>query len=74
MRPYQQTRYWSNVPFRMVTTDAVKYSAIPSPDNPGQPVGTRPDVLRDELVRHLTEDEPDELVRLRAAAARCRSR
>ena len=55
-RPYQQTRYWSNVPFTYGDADAVKYSAIPAPDNPGQPIGKGPNVLRDELARHLTED------------------
>ena len=51
--PYQLTRFWSNVPFLHGPDEAVKYSAIPAPDNAGQPVGTGPSVLRDELLRHL---------------------
>src|SRR5450631_3908145 len=34
IKPYQQLRYWSTVPFRHGPDDAVKFSAIPSPDNP----------------------------------------
>ena len=54
--PYQQTRFWSNVPFLHGPDEAVKYSAIPALDNAGQPVGTGPNVLRDELLRHLNQD------------------
>ena len=54
--PYQQTRFWSNVPFLHGPDEAVKYSAIPAPDNAGQPVGKGPTVLRDELLRHLNQD------------------
>jgi mono/diheme cytochrome c family protein len=56
LRPYQQTRYWSNVPFSFGEADAIKYSAIPAPDNPGLPVRKTQDGLRDELARHLSED------------------
>jgi mono/diheme cytochrome c family protein len=56
LRPYQQTRYWSNVPFLHGRENAVKYSAIPHAGNPGQPVRKGPTVLRDELIRHLNED------------------
>ena len=56
LKPYQQTRYWSNVPFTFGESDAVKYSAIPAPDNPGLPVGKGQNVLRDELSRHLSQD------------------
>ena len=56
IRPYQQTRFWSNVPFAYGESDAVKYSAIPAPDNPGLPIGQGQNVLRDELARHLTQD------------------
>jgi len=55
--PYQKDRYWSNVPFRHGANDAVKYSLIPSPGNPSRPLGTGPHLLREELVRHLNEDE-----------------
>src|SRR5271170_5151450 len=34
IRPYQQLRYWSTVPFRHGAVDVVKFSATPSPDNP----------------------------------------
>jgi mono/diheme cytochrome c family protein len=56
LRPYQQTRYWSTVPFLHGEDEVIKYSAMPSPTNPAQPPGTGPDALRDELIRHLTED------------------
>lgn len=56
LKPYQQTRYWSNVAFSFGDADAMKYSAIPSHENPGRPIGKGPNVLRDELARHLTED------------------
>jgi mono/diheme cytochrome c family protein len=56
LKPYQQTRYWSNVPFSFGDADAVKYSAAASADNPGRPIGKGQNVLRDELARHLAED------------------
>src|SRR5213082_1980186 len=57
MKPYQQLRYWSNVPFRHGPKDVVKQSAIPSPDNPGIPLQrSNPNGLQDELARHLNED------------------
>jgi hypothetical protein len=49
-------RYWSTVPFRNGPYEAVKYSAIPSEDNPARELGKEPDALRDELARHLNED------------------
>ena len=54
--PYQQTRFWSNVPFLHGPDDAVKYSATPAPDNAGQPLGKGQSVLRDELLRHVNQD------------------
>ena len=36
IKPYQQLRYWSTVPFRHGPIDVVKYSATPSPDNPAR--------------------------------------
>jgi hypothetical protein len=36
IQPYQQLRYWSDVPFRHGPTDIVKYCATPSPDNPAR--------------------------------------
>ena len=34
IKPYQQLRYWSTVPFRHGPVDVVKHSATPSPQNP----------------------------------------
>jgi hypothetical protein len=57
VRPYQQLRYWSNVPFRHGSEDVVKYSALPAPANPASPLERRnPNALHDELIRHLDED------------------
>jgi hypothetical protein len=57
IRPYQQLRYWSTVPFRHGPIDVVKYSATPSPDNPSHPLQWgNPKALQDELIRHLSED------------------
>ena len=57
IRPYQQLRYGSNVPFRHGPVDVVKYSATPSPDNPARPLQTsNPNGLQDELIRHVQED------------------
>jgi hypothetical protein len=56
LHPYQKTRYWSNVPFQHGQNEAVKYSAIPAPDNAGGPVGKGASVLRDELLRHVDQD------------------
>jgi hypothetical protein len=57
IRPYQQLRYWSTVPFRHGPIDVVKYSATPSPDNPSRPLQwSNPKGLQDEVIRHLRED------------------
>jgi hypothetical protein len=57
IKPYQQLRYWSTVPFRHGPTDVVKFSARPSPDNPASPLKwNNPSGLKDELDRHLRED------------------
>ena len=57
IKPYQQLRYWSTVPFRHGPSDVVKHSATPSPDNPAHPLQkNNPKGLQDELVRHLNED------------------
>jgi hypothetical protein len=57
IKPYQQLRYGSNVPFRHGPTDVVKYSATPFPDNPARPLErSNPKGLQDELIRHLKED------------------
>ena len=54
-KPYQQLRYWSTVPFLHGGRDAIKYSAIPE-NNPARPLQAGPNVLQDELVRHVNED------------------
>jgi hypothetical protein len=57
VRPYQQLRYWSTVPFRHGAEDVVKYSASPAAANPARALEKRnPNALRDELIRHLNED------------------
>ena len=57
VKPYQQLRYWSNVPFRHGPIEVVKKSAIPFPDNPARPLQrSNPNAMQDELIRHLTED------------------
>src|SRR6266705_3929729 len=57
IKPYQQLRYWSTVPFRHGPTNVVKFSAIPLPDNPAQPLQrSNPKGLQDEFSRHLKED------------------
>ncbi len=57
IKPYQQLRYWSTVPFRHGPIDVVKQSVTPSPDNPARPLQrSNPNGLQDELIRHLNED------------------
>jgi hypothetical protein len=57
IKPYQQLRYWSTVPFRHGPNDVVKFSAIPSPDNSARPLQrNNPKGLQDELIRHIRED------------------
>jgi hypothetical protein len=58
IKPYQQLRYWSTVPFRHGPHDVVKFSAIPDPDNAAHPLQKRnPKGLQHELIRHVKEDE-----------------
>ncbi len=56
LRPYQQTRFWSNVPFLHGEDEAIKYSAIPRLANAARFDGKSANVLRDELARHLSQD------------------
>src|SRR5882672_8367703 len=57
IRPYQQLRYWSTVPFRHGPDDVVKFSAIPFPANTARPLQkSNPKGLQDELTRHVRED------------------
>jgi hypothetical protein len=57
IKPYQQLRYWSTVPFRHGPSDVVMYSATPSPDNPARALQRKnPNGLQDEMNRHLQVD------------------
>jgi hypothetical protein len=57
LQPYQQLRFWSNVPFRHGATEVIKYSASPRAGNPARPLeANNPNALKDELIRHLNED------------------
>jgi hypothetical protein len=57
IKPYQQLRYGSNVPFRHGPVDVVKYSATPSSANLARPLQkSNPNGLQDELIRHVQED------------------
>jgi hypothetical protein len=57
IKPYQQLRYWSNVPFRHGPIEVVEYSAIPAAGNLARPLQkSNPKGLQDELIRHLNED------------------
>ena len=56
IKPYQQLRYGSNVPFRHGPVDFVKFFATPSPNNPAGPLQRHnPNGLQDELIRHVEE-------------------
>jgi hypothetical protein len=58
IKPYQQLRYWSNVPFSHGQIDVVKHSATPFPENQAHPLQrSNPNALQDELIRHLSEDD-----------------
>jgi hypothetical protein len=57
IKPYQQLRYWSTVPFRHGPIDVVKQSVTPSPHNHASPLQrSNPNGLQDELIRHVNED------------------
>jgi hypothetical protein len=57
IKPYQNLRYWSTVPFRHGPDESVKHSLTPSPDNLASPLQRKnPNGLRDELIRHVQED------------------
>jgi hypothetical protein len=57
IKPYQQLRYWSTVPFRHGPIDIVKHTVVPSAGNPARPLlKGNPKALQDELVRHVNED------------------
>jgi len=57
LRPYQQLRYWSTVPFRHGTDDVVKYAATACAGNPARALQeNNPNCLQDELSRPLQDD------------------
>jgi hypothetical protein len=57
IRPYQQLRYWSNVPFRHGPADVVQFTLIPAAGNLARPLQkSNPKGLQDELIRHINED------------------
>jgi hypothetical protein len=57
VKPYQQLRYWSTVPFRHGPIEVVKQSVTPSSRNHASPLQRRnPNALQDELIRHVDED------------------
>ena len=58
LQPYQQTRYWSNVPFLHGEDEAMKYLGGAAFRQYRPADGKGQNVLRDELARHLTEDPP----------------
>ncbi len=55
--PYQSRRYWSNTPFRHGPDEAVKYSATALKHNPTREPEKSYDMLKDELIRHVTSDQ-----------------
>ena len=57
-RPYQQTRYWSTVPYRHGPTEVIKYSALPCNANKAQALGAGDNAIQDELIRNVNEDQP----------------
>jgi len=56
--PYQKMRYWSNVPFALGSSEAVKYSLKPCANNSAQALSDDPDTLSKELFRHIRNDSP----------------
>jgi mono/diheme cytochrome c family protein len=56
VQPYQLMQYWSTVPFRLGSADAVKYTAIPNPANPASSLQHSTNALQNELARHLSDD------------------
>jgi hypothetical protein len=53
---YQQGVYWSTVPFHHGPADVAKYGAFACAGNAAMPLGSGPNCLQDELVRHVTHD------------------
>jgi hypothetical protein len=53
---FQQTRFWSTVPFHHGAADVAKYSLTPCTGNYAQPLSTAINCLQDELARHVDGD------------------
>jgi hypothetical protein len=53
---FQQTSYWSTVPFHHGPADVIKYAVFASPGNYAQPLSTAINCLQDELSRHVNND------------------
>ena len=53
---FQQTSYWSTVPFHHGPADVIKYAAFASPGNYAQPLSPAINCLQDELSRHVNDD------------------
>jgi hypothetical protein len=54
--PYQQDSYWSTVPYHHGPADVVKYGAFSCAGNASMPLGSGPNCMQDELIRHVTQD------------------
>ena len=73
IKPYQQLRYWSNVPFRHGPVDVVKHSATPSRGNPASPLQkTQPERPEGRVDPPPDRGQQDERLRLRPPVPRCR--
>ena len=70
VRPFQQMRYWSTVPYRHGPDDAVKYSAIPSAGNPACRPARRSELSAGRTRPTSERRLADELFRYRAAVSR----
>ena len=55
---YQNTRYWSTVPYAHGPDEVVKYSALPCASNTARPLNEGPNALQDELTRSIDGDVP----------------
>ena len=53
---FQQTSYWSTVPYHHGPADVVKYAAAACPGNYAAPVANGTNCLQDELIRHVNDD------------------
>jgi len=53
---FQQTSYWSTVPFHHGPADVIKYGAFACPGNYAEPLSTAINCLQDELARHVDDD------------------